>query len=137
MHKECTIKILLIGSNPSNSSPDSSPFHPNTKSRKFIDKIFAGFSVELHYSNLFDYKTENNKPISKKELILNIEHIKQKFNNFPNTKIIALGRTSSDGLRLAGIDHFHLPHPSGLCRFWNDPVSAEVKIRDMLIWLGL
>ena len=137
MPKECPIKILLVGSNPSNSSPDDSPFHPSTKSRKFIDRIFYGLDVELHYSNLFDYKTQNNKSISKKELKLNVEEIKQKFNNFSNMKIIALGRTSSDGLKLANIDHFHLPHPSGLCRFWNDRASAEVKMREMFTWIGI
>ncbi len=129
-------EIILVGSNPSEASPDNSAFHPCTKSRKFIDRIFAGSCYSVSYMNLIDHKTDNNKPISKSEIKQNLDQIKDKFELKTSAKIVALGKTASDGLRLAGIEHFALPHPSGLCRFWNDPAAAEVKIREMFIWIG-
>ena len=130
------IEIVLVGSNPSQTSPDNSAFHPSTKSRKFIDRIFAGSGYNMTYMNLIDHKTDNNKPISKSEIKQNLDQIKNKFEPKASTKIVALGKTASDGLSLAGVGHFALPHPSGLCRFWNDPVAAEVKIREMFIWIN-
>ena len=130
------IEIVLVGSNPSQTSPDNSAFHPSTKSRKFIDRIFAGSGYNMTYMNLIDHKTDNNKPISKSQIRQNLDQIKDKFELKTGAKIVALGKTASDGLALAGVAHFALPHPSGLCRFWNDPAAAEVKIREMFIWIN-
>lgn len=128
-------EIILVGSNPSEASPDNSAFHPSTKSRKFIDRIFAGSGYHITYMNLIDRKVDNNKAISNSEIKHNLDQIKEKFELRLSSKIVALGKTASDGLRLAGINHFALPHPSGLCRFWNDPAAAEVKIREMFLWI--
>ena len=127
--------IVLVGSNPSRVSPDNSAFHSSTKSRKFIDSIFANHDYEISYINLIDYKTPNNRPISRSEIRSNLDKIKQKFDGILNKKIIALGKTASDGLTLAEIKHFALPHPSGLCRFWNDKAESEGKIREMFEWI--
>lgn len=113
-------QLIIVGSNPSSASPDCSPFHPTTKSRQFIDKLFNGSDYELTYVNLVDYKTDGNKPLSNKVIKSQLVNIKQKFHGIQDSKIIALGKTASYGLDLAGIEHFALPHPSGLCRFWND-----------------
>jgi hypothetical protein len=131
-----SIKLLLVGTNPSSSSPDNSAFHPSTKSRKFIDKIFEDQYFNISYINLIDYKTEKNRPISITELRSNLENIKQKFHHIYDTKIITFGKTASEGLTLAGIDHFAMPHPSGLCRFWNDGMASEAKIKEMLSWIA-
>jgi uracil-DNA glycosylase len=86
--------------------------------------------------NLIDRKIDNNKAISKSEIKQNLHQIKEKLELKLNSKIIALGKTASYGLTLAEVHHFALPHPSGLCRFWNDPAAAEVKIREMFIWIS-
>jgi hypothetical protein len=128
-------QLIIVGSNPSSASPDCSPFHPTTKSRQFIDKLFKHSNYELTYVNLVDYKTDDNKPLSNKVIKLELVNIKQKFHGIFDTKIITLGKTASYGLELAGIEHFALPHPSGLCRFWNDRVASEAKIKEMLEWI--
>ena len=135
MQEECKIKVTVVGSNPSSKSPDDTPFHPSTKSRRFIDDMFAGCNVELSYANIVDYKTANNKPLSKSEIKSQLDNIKSKFIEDPNIKIITFGSAASYGLELAGIEHFAMPHPSGLCRFWNDKVIAEAKIKEMLAWV--
>jgi hypothetical protein len=44
------------------------------------------------------------------------------------SKIIALGRVASDGLRGVAVDHFMLPHPSGLNRQLNDPSFVDERL---------
>jgi len=127
--------LIIVGSNPSSASPDSTPFHPATKSRKFIDKLFKDSDYQLIYINLVDYKTEGNKPLSNKVIKLELNNIKQKFHEIRDFKIIAFGKTASYGLNLARIEHFALPHPSGLCRFWNDKSASEAKIMEMFEWI--
>ena len=128
-------QLTIVGSNPSSASPDCTPFHPATKSRQFIDKLFKDSGYELTYINLVDYKTDGNKPLSNKIIKLELANIKQKFHGIRDTKIIALGKTASYGLDLAGLEHFALPHPSGLCRFWNDRAASEARIKEMFEWM--
>lgn len=131
-----TVKsIVLVGSNPSIQSPDLSAFHPSTKSRKFIDHIFKDASFDIVYLNLIDIKLPCNKPLSKSVIKSELENIKLKFQLYSDTKIIAFGKTASEGLTLAGIDHFAMPHPSGLCRFWNDREASKSKISEMFKWI--
>lgn len=135
MQKECLRKVIVVGSNPSTGSPNNNPFDISTRSRRFIDEMFAGSIIQLSYANLVDYKTPNNKPLSKSEIKLNLENIKLKFKVEPEIKIIAFGKAASYGLALAGIEHFAMPHPSGLCRFWNDKTASAAKIQEMFTWI--
>jgi len=127
--------IVLVGSNPSVQSPDLSAFHPDTKSRKFIDNLFKGTNLNITYLNLVDIKIDGNKPLSKSIIKSELENIKLKFQPYSSFKIISFGKTASDGLSLAGIPHFAMPHPSGLCRFWNDREASITKINEMFKWL--
>lgn len=127
--------IVLVGSNPSVQSPDLSAFHPDTKSRKFIDNIFKGANFNIVYLNLVDIKIDDNKPLSKSIIKSELENIKLKFQLYSDSKIISFGNAASCGLDLAGIKHFALPHPSGLCRFWNDRAASEAKIQEMFAWI--
>jgi len=128
--------IVLVGSNPSVQSPDLSAFHPDTKSRKFIDNIFKDTNFNIVYLNLIDIKINGNKPLSKSIIKLELENIKLKFQSYSDSKIISFGKTASEGLQLAGIEHFAMPHPSGLCRFWNDGEASITKINEMFKWLN-
>jgi hypothetical protein len=128
--------IVLVGSNPGSQSPDLSAFHPSTKSRQFIDNIFKGSNYNITYLNLVDAKTPGNEPLSKSAIQSELENIKLKFQSYPNSKIISFGKSASDGLTLAGIRHFAMPHPSGLCRFWNNRNDSIIKIDEMFEWIG-
>lgn len=128
--------VVLVGSNPSTKSPDCSAFHPATKSRQFVDKWFEGTDYHLVYMNLVDKKTEGNKKLKISDI--HIGHIQNKFKQYvkyEDCKIIGCGQTACTGLRKAKIEHFEMPHPSGLCRFWNDKEAAENKVKEMLEWI--
>jgi hypothetical protein len=128
--------IVLVGSNPSIQSPDLSAFHPSTKSRKFIDNIFKDTNFNIVYLNLVDIKLPDNKPLSQSIIKSELENIKLKFQSFSDTKIIAFGKVASGGLTTAGIEHFAMPHPSGLCRLWNDKEASRNKVLEMFEWIS-
>lgn len=129
--------VVIVGSNPSNKSPDDSAFHPSTKSRQTVDKWFEGIDeYDISYINLVDKKTDSNKPL--KVTDINENEVKKKLVNitaYKSHKIIACGNMASAGLKKAGIQHFKMPHPSGLNHFWNDKEKAKEKIEEMLSWL--
>jgi hypothetical protein len=97
--------------------------------------MFKGTNFNVVYLNLVDTKIDGNKPLSKSLIKSELENIKLKFQSYSDSKIISFGNTASYGLDLAGIKHFALPHPSGLCRFWNDRAASEAKIQEMFAWI--
>lgn len=129
--------VTIVGSNPSNQSPDCSAFHPDTKSRKFVDKWFESYDYRFNYVNLVDEKTEGNKKLSRTKIKQNIWRIKATLKEAPN--MIACGKTAVLGLKMAGFEEgvhfFEMPHPSGLCRFWNDKKAGEEKVKEMHEWI--
>lgn len=127
------IPITIVGSNPGNASPDCSPFHPDTKSRQFVDKWFEGGLYDITYFNLVDRKTKENKTLSKRDIRQHLGQIKQKLHAKAN--IVACGRTAAMGLEMAGELFFEMPHPSGSCRFWNDKVAGEQLVKELLRWI--
>lgn len=129
-------RVTIVGSNPSQKSPDNSAFHPSTKSRQFVDKWFEGHNcIDIEYMNLINKKTDNNKQLTKSQIRVELEQIKKRFSFCDN--IVACGKVASMGLTMAGIEHFEMPHPSGLNHFWNDKDAAEKKIKEMKEWLGI
>jgi hypothetical protein len=128
--------VVLVGSNPSSKSPDTSAFHIDTKSRKSVDKWFDD-SWCMTYENLVDFKTAKNKQLSNSQIRENLDHIFANMATYREYgyKIVACGKIASRGLEMAGVEHFEMPHPSGLCRFWNDKEAGEAKINAMKRWV--
>jgi hypothetical protein len=126
-------EVTIVGSNPGKRSPDCSAFHPATKSRKTVDSWFKEENVRITYMNLVDYKTKDNKPLKKSEIVAELDKIRNKFAN--KTNIIACGKVASMGLNLAGMCYYEMPHPSGLCRIWNDDEKAKKIVGDMIKWV--
>lgn len=128
--------VVLVGSNPSNKSPDCSAFHPDTKSRKFVDQWFDE-SWSVAYENLVDFKTENNKQLSKTQIKENLWDIQSKMDRYTvaGYRIVACGKIAAMGLNMAEVKHFEMPHPSGLCRFWNDKEAGDTKVKEMKKWV--
>jgi len=129
--------VLIVGSNPSNLSPDTTAFHPDTKSRQFVDKWFEGEGWTVVYENLVDIKIPGNKPLSVQMIKAHLPWICENIGayNKMGYKIVACGKIAARGLRLAGATYFEMPHPSGMCRFWNDKEAGKVKVEEMKVWL--
>lgn len=122
--------VLLVGSNPSRRSPNPTAFHLSTKSRSTIEKWFDDVLVNLYFENVTRRPTEDNRPLRVSEIRDAIPDLTRRVDGYD--KIVALGTTASKALTMVGVEHFAMPHPSGLCRFWNDKVQAEQKIRELI-----
>lgn len=132
------IDVCIAGSNPSQASVDNTPFHKGTKSRRTIDSWLEhdDGAYCLTFENIVDYKTKDNKPLKKSEIVANLPRIKDRFSTLSmDYKIVAVGKTAQEALELAGVEHFKMWHPSGLNHLWNDKEAGEAKIKEMLMWL--
>ena len=129
--------ILIVGMNPSQLSPDDSALHKNTKCRKKVDSWFENSNTKFHlaYINLSDTKATKLSDIKKN--IKNSWEIK-KYDfcyTYEDYEIIALGEVVSDFLSSKDIDHYPMPHPSGLNRFWNDVQAGKTTVENMIKWM--
>ena len=123
------INVIVVGSNPSQSSPDCSNFHIKTRSRIILERWFDGLGCQISYTNVSHHKTENNRPLTTKEIKNNLLRLEHELKNFD--KIVALGDTASKALSYINLPHFKMWHPSGRCRHWNDKEKANKKINDL------
>jgi len=135
-------RVVIIGTNPSNKSPDNSAFHPATKSRKTIDQWFFHKSTkyDVLYINLIDKKTTSNRELTaliNANMNLIVCRMKNLASQLEDYKIVTVGKIPSDILTKNNIKHFSMPHPSGLNRFWNSRCAAEAKIKEMIDWINL
>lgn len=126
--------ILFVGMNPSVASPDSSPFHEATKSFKTLKKYLPREVLHsARFVNLSNEKIQQNKPLKRKQARERALQMRQLITQY--NKVIAFGNVVSDALSYAEIPHFHMWHPSGLCRTWNDKVATARKIEELLEYI--
>ena len=128
------MRILIVGSNPSNASPDCSGFHITTKSRVVVERWLKDIECQIEYTNVATYKTKNNKPLTVKQIKENLPRLQEEIDGYD--KIVALGNTASKALTLLLADFMAMPHPSGCCRFWNDKEAGEQKIEELKTYIG-
>jgi hypothetical protein len=115
------IKVLFVGSNPGLSSPDDTPFHPSSRSRRTLDSWTKGLDIDTSYVNVCDFKTPNNRPLKQSEIQDALPGLILKVSIYSNYRIVAVGKTASRALGMANITKYHtVPHPSGRCRLLND-----------------
>ena len=124
--------VVVVGTNPSRKSPTKVPFAPETKSGTTVRSWFKDFDGCVLYRNLYDDYTKDNKTPDKTLCHTALGRLASRRKR--GHKIIACGSFVDKVLTEAKIDHFTIPHPSGLCRFWNDKVAGEAKIKEMIEW---
>ena len=127
------MKIIVLGSNPSNSSPFNDPF-THCRSAKTLDKWLAklGLSREMvELANVSYEKTPNNRPLKKSEINLEIPRLGYLVGG---NIVITLGRTAEEAMQRVvklNIPRWRperviaLPHPSGSNRVRNDRELLE------------
>lgn len=123
------MNVIIVGSNPSRKSVGIQAFCPSTKSRQILNSWFEGLDIALDFDNVVHYPTDKNRPLRVSEIREAIPSLKQRLSSY--NKIIAVGKTAAKALEIAGIDHFPVPHPSGLNRFWNDKDQAAAMIESI------
>jgi hypothetical protein len=129
--------VVFVGSNPSRSSPDSSPFHISVKSRKTLDAWIENINANFVFLNVSDQKTEDNKPLSIAMIKQSKDLLVSKLSQYPDAKIIALGKTASKALYFAGIkDFLTLPHPSGMNRQLNDARTVDNTKQSLIKYIN-
>lgn len=122
------MKVLIIGSNPSQKSPDETPFHKSTQSRTILDKWFDGWDVEFTFTNVSSTPTDNNRPLRVSEIRDNLPALRETIDSHRDHKIVTLGKTAERALNMLELDFFAAPHPSGCNRQLND----QEFVADML-----
>lgn len=127
--------VLVVGSNPSNDSPDLTAFHPNTKSGKKVRSWFNISEANIHYTNVSYKKTLANRPLTISEIKQEVPTLTAELHTIRPDAVIAVGSAAKKALDLIGVKYFHIPHPSGLSRFWNskdDSENAVQALRDYI-----
>ncbi len=130
--EETVIKVTFVGSNPSEASPDDSPFHAQTRSRLILDAWIKGANAEYALVNVIDQKTRNNRPLTIAQIKDALPGLRAKIKT---TKVVALGKTAEKALTLMGIGFITMPHPSGLNRKLNDPKYVEQEVAKLHAYL--
>lgn len=117
------MSVLIVGLNPSDASPDNTPFHPKTKTAKILYSWLSTVDCDHHvYScNLVNRKCSGIK-LTEHEKLNGAQDIKR-FMEFiaPIHGVITLGKEADKYLKdLANVmPYLNLPHPSGLNRKLN------------------
>lgn len=99
------MKVLVVGLNPSKKHGDSPSLKTLYKWLTYLDLPVVSFTNLYEGYDIDTSKTQGQfiKSISKEY-----------------DKVLALGSIVSNCLRVLDVDHFRLPHPSGLNRQLND-----------------
>lgn len=123
--------ILFVGSNPSNKSTCDTAFHWTTRSSQILtawSKDLTGIKCHI---NVLNQKTEDNRPLKKSEIKLNLERLASDIKGLGATHIVALGKTASTALTMLGVEYYEMPHPSGRNRLLNDPEYVVEKVKGL------
>lgn len=124
--------ILFVGSNPANASFCDIAFHTSTRS----SKILTGWCMDLQgmkvHLNVLNQKTEDNRPLKKSEIKLNLERLASDIKGTSPDRIVALGKTAASALTMLGVEYYEMPHPSGRNRLLNDPEYVAGKVKGLI-----
>jgi len=126
------MKIIFVGCNPSPKNADSRVPFVGTRS----GSIFFRWTEELGLSrdqyeiiNVSSKVTKSSAQVKKSDISLEQVAKAILLLSGKKTKIITLGTMAAWALEQLKIDHFSLPHPSGLNRKLNDKNFAKEQLR--------
>jgi hypothetical protein len=124
-------RIIIVGLNPSDESPDNSAFHTSTKSGKAVRMWLKDTACVVSFLNLSEKR--NKDGFTKSGLSIPSALLLYVAAGY---KIVSCGAIVDEILTKYNLRHFAMPHPSGLNRFWNDKKAGEAKIQEMLEWIN-
>ena len=131
-------RIVFIGSNPSHSAQTNNPFCLSTQSGRILASWCNKANIHnelISFINVQDTPTPNNRPLSLKEIRLNLDSLTLKIQEAHPDYIISLGKTASKSLELIGLNFYEMPHPSLRNRKLNDLACVEEKIKGLYLYI--
>lgn len=123
------MKVLLVGQNPSRHNLDPKVAFKGSKSFKVIEDWVQEMSLSECGYMLVNAFPKVNQKYKKIDVEVAVERINHYMNLIKPNKVIALGKMAAKVLKKANIDHFELPHPSGLNRKLNDIEWLQEELR--------
>lgn len=108
-------RVLIIGMNPSMKRLKSPTL-------KVVDQWATAWGLDYYsFDNIYGHPGSFSlKDIRREEILEQVRG---------HDRIVVLGSKVSDILRLMGVEHFKMPHPSGLNRQMNNKPFIEEQIR--------
>lgn len=125
------LKILFVGSNPSNASTCDVAFHGSTRSSQILTGWIKDIRGCKMHINVLNKKTENNRPLTTQEVNDSLEKLREQLNMIKADRVVALGKTAAKALTLLGVVHYEMPHPSGRNRKLNDASYVAEKVKGL------
>ena len=130
------MNILFIGSNPSKKNIDPNVPFKGTKSEYILNAWIKVLEVQNYtIINIFDKVTESNRPLSRREIKSCLVQLKRKLETIKYDKIIALGKSASDALKILKVDHYKMYHPSPRNRMLNAKESLQNELERCKVYL--
>ena len=128
------MRVLLVAANPATEAQIAFPL-AGTRSEKtflkWVQKLGVSFPYPYWTINASCKVAKTTSSLRVKDY--NLELIRKLGSSVD--KVVALGKYASEGCRRAGIEHFMLPHPSGLNRKLNDPNFIEEELNKCRMYL--
>lgn len=125
------VKILFIGSNPSQKAASNYAFSTDTASGRLLQTWIEGIQGEFFYDNIVSQKTENNRPLRQNEIGHASVPLLNRIKEINPDRIVALGKSAASALLTLKVNFFEMPHPSGLNRLLNDKDYTSRKIQEL------
>ena len=111
-------KIIIVGQNPSSVEKSSTFRKLNQWTNEWkITRKYDFMNCSEEYGQKYTIDYDSLKVTNKYD------------------KVIALGNVASNSLKKLNIDHFKMPHPSGLNRQLNDKEFEKKKIKECYNYL--
>jgi len=126
------MQVVVVGSNPSNKSPDKTAFSLQTCSGRTIREWFSDIPG-VSFVNVSDEPTPGNRPLLVAEIHANLVSLRTKLECAD--KIVVVGNTAAYALTLIGLSSptpiafLQMPHPSGRNRLFNNKEFRDLQQR--------
>jgi uracil-DNA glycosylase len=123
-----SLKILFVGSNPSNTAASTEAFTADTASGRILRSWITGIEGQFCFENIVPQKTENNRPLTKAEMAEGQASLLLRIKEINPDRIVALGKSAASTLVKLNLKFLEMPHPSGLNRKLNDRAYVEEQL---------
>lgn len=133
------MNIVFIGSNPSQKSSSIMPFWSDARSSKTLKSWVAQLNLAkdscFFYMNVVNQPTPNNRSLRTSEIKGALPLLEQHIKNIQADKIVTFGKSAGLALTLLRLQHYTMPHPSGLNRQLNNKNFIAEKIKGLQEYL--